>query len=201
MRDKFQKIFSKMDMAPSTANTAAGFSASAFCALILYPLDYFQTRMAADVFGPTRTRQFLSYSDLYQRTVTTDGIKGLFRGYLMSIGSVTLNRGLTLSAYHNLKPVVNRKEDSIMSSFILGWGVSSLSGIITYPLQVARKRYMISTLMENNPPYPGALKCLSTVWRTEGLRGIYRGVWLSLADSIGTASLIVISELLKNSAL
>ncbi|MBZ3874096.1 Mitochondrial folate transporter/carrier [Sciurus carolinensis] len=57
-------------------------------------------------------------------------------------------------------------------------GVSGgvLSNLALHPLDLVKIRFAVSDGLELRPKYKGILHCLSTIWKLDGLRGLYQGV-------------------------
>ena len=72
-------------------NVASGGSAGSLSLLMLYSLDFARTRLANDNKSKDGTRQYNGLVDVYKKTLASDGIRGLYRGFAIScvgIGSV-----------------------------------------------------------------------------------------------------------------
>lgn len=89
-------------------NVASGSAAGATTSVFLYHLDYARTRLATDALGTSMNgqRRFKGLVDVYRKTLSTDGIGGLYRGFGVSIFGITLYRGLYFGIYDTLKPLV-----------------------------------------------------------------------------------------------
>lgn len=55
----------------------------------------------------------------------------------------------------------------------------SISQTLTYPFDVLRRKMQV-TGMHGGQKYSGALDALSGTLRSEGIRGLYRGLWPNL---------------------
>ena len=66
---------------------AAGGAAGATSLTVSYPLEYTYTRMAADVGG-----HYTGIIDCLTKTVKTDGVLGLYRGYGPSVAGIVVYR-------------------------------------------------------------------------------------------------------------
>ncbi len=90
-------------------NLASGGAAGASSLLFVYSLDYARTRLANDA-KPSKKgggeRQFNGLLDVYRKTLATDGIAGLYRGFVISCAGIIVYRGLYFGIYDSLKPVV-----------------------------------------------------------------------------------------------
>lgn len=89
-------------------NVASGSAAGATTSLFLYHLDYARTRLATDAIECRNNgkRQFNGLMDVYRKTLSSDGIAGLYRGFGVSILGITLYRGMYFGIYDTMKPIV-----------------------------------------------------------------------------------------------
>lgn len=87
---------------------ASGGAAGASSLLFVYPLDYARTRLANDAKAAKKggERQFNGLVDVYKKTLKSDGIAGLYRGFNISCVGIIVYRGLYFGMYDSLKPVV-----------------------------------------------------------------------------------------------
>jgi solute carrier family 25 (adenine nucleotide translocator) protein 4/5/6/31 len=87
---------------------ASGSAAEATTSLFLYHLDYARTRLGTDSIEcrVNGQRQFKGLLDVYRKTLSSDGIVGLYRGFGASIMGITLYRGMYFGIYDTMKPVV-----------------------------------------------------------------------------------------------
>ena len=65
-------------------NIASGGFAGTMSLLFVYSLDYARTRLANDAKGKGGERQFNGLIDVYAKTLKSDGIQGLYRGFAIS---------------------------------------------------------------------------------------------------------------------
>lgn len=137
---------------------ASGGAAGASSLLFVYSLDYARTRLANDAKSAKGggARQFNGLVDVYKKTLASDGIAGLYRGFVPSVVGIIVYRGLYFGVYDSLsacsvfvrntssepftEPVVlvGPLEGSFFASFMLGWGVTIGAGLASYPLDTIR---------------------------------------------------------------
>lgn len=89
-------------------NLGYGGAAGATSLLFTYSLDYARTRLTNDA-KATKTgggRQFNGLIDVYKKTLASDGIVGLYRGFNISCVGIIVYRGLYFGMYDSLKPVL-----------------------------------------------------------------------------------------------
>merc|ERR1711971_1508267 len=65
-------------------NIASGGAAGTMSLLFVYSLDFAGTRLANDSKGKGGERQFNGLVDVYVKTLKSDGIQGLYRGFTIS---------------------------------------------------------------------------------------------------------------------
>lgn len=108
------------------------------------------TRLANDAKSAAKGgggRQFNGLVDVYRKTLASDGIAGLYRGFGPSVLGIIVYRGLYFGMYDSIKPVllVGPLEGNFLASFMLGWGVTTGAGIASYPLDTIRRRMMMTS--------------------------------------------------------
>lgn len=132
-----------------TGNLLSGGAAGASSLLFVYSLDYARTRLANDNKSAKKggERQFNGLLDVYKKTLATDGVAGLYRGFVPSVVGIIVYRGLYFGMYDSLKPVilVGSLQGNFLASFLLGWGVTTGAGIASYPLDTIRRRMMMTS--------------------------------------------------------
>lgn len=88
---------------------ASGGAAGATSLAFVYSLDYARTRLANDAKSSKKgggERQFNGLVDVYKKTIASDGIAGLYRGFTISCVGIIVYRGLYFGMYDSLKPVL-----------------------------------------------------------------------------------------------
>lgn len=85
-------------------NLASGGAAGATSLLFVYSLDYARTRLANDAKSTKGggARQFNGLVDVYKKTLATDGLAGLYRGFMPSVVGIIVYRGLYFGGYDSL---------------------------------------------------------------------------------------------------
>lgn len=85
-------------------NIASGGAAGATSLLFVYSLDYARTRLANDakMAKTSESRQFQGLVDVYKKTLASDGVAGLYRGFVPSVLGIIVYRGLYFGLYDSL---------------------------------------------------------------------------------------------------
>ena len=84
-------------------NLASGGAAGATSLCFVYPLDFARTRLAADV-GKTGTeREFKGLGDCLVKMTKSDGIRGLYQGFNVSVQGIIIYRAAYFGIYETAK--------------------------------------------------------------------------------------------------
>lgn len=172
-------------------NVASGGVAGAISLSVLYSLDFARTRLANDVKSTTNgatQRKFNGLVDVYRKTLAADGIAGLYRGFFVACAGVFVYRGCYFGLYDTLKPMLLDQDASLNRSFLLGYGVTIASSLLSYPLDTIERRMM----MTSGEPvkYKGSLDCMLQILRIEGALAFYKGAGITIVRSIAGAGVL-----------
>jgi len=76
--------------------------------LFLYHLDHARARLGTDAkeCSVSGKRHIKGMVDVYRKTLSSDGVKGFYRGFGVSILGITLYRGMYFGMYDTIKPIV-----------------------------------------------------------------------------------------------
>nr|XP_033789290.1 mitochondrial folate transporter/carrier [Geotrypetes seraphini] len=61
-------------------------------------------------------------------------------------------------------------------NLLAGLSGGLVSTLVLHPLDLVKIRFAVSDGLELRPKYNGIVHCFSTIWKREGLRGLYQGV-------------------------
>ncbi|KAF8210202.1 mitochondrial carrier domain-containing protein [Mycena galopus ATCC 62051] len=121
------------------------------------------------------------------------GIRGLYRGLVATAFGVAPYVGINFAAYEFLRGVITPPgKNSVARKLTCGALAGSISQTLTYPFDVLRRKMQVTGMKSSGLgiKYTGALDALQGIVRTEGVRGLYRGLWpnlLKVAPSIATS--------------
>ncbi|PHT32882.1 ADP,ATP carrier protein, mitochondrial [Capsicum baccatum] len=89
-------------------NTASSGAAGTSSLFVVYSLDYARTRLANDTKAAKKggERRFNGMIDFYRKTLASDGVAGLYRGFNISCVGIIVYCGLYFGMYDSLKPVL-----------------------------------------------------------------------------------------------
>lgn len=175
------------------ANMASGGMAGASSLLFVYSLDYARTRLANDAKSAKKgagERQFNGLIDVYSKTLKSDGIAGLYRGFVVSCVGIIVYRGCYFGFYDSLKPVIltGTMGDSFAASFLLGWAVTISAGIASYPLDTIRRRMMMTS--GEAVKYRSSLDCAAQIMKNEGVKSFFKGAGANVLRGVAGAGVL-----------
>jgi len=173
-------------------NLASGGAAGAASLLFVYSLDYARTRLANDNKAAKKggERQFNGLVDVYVKTIKSDGIVGLYRGFNISCVGIIVYRGLYFGLYDSLKPVVlqGAMKDSFIGSFFLGWGITIGAGLASYPLDTVRRRMMMTS--GEAVKYKSSFHAFSEIVAKEGVKSLFKGAGANILRAVAGAGVL-----------
>ncbi|OGE47442.1 hypothetical protein PENARI_c044G02851 [Penicillium arizonense] len=170
---------------PSSAESFISGAVAGGCATgATYPLDLLRTRFAAQgsdrVYGSLRA----SVMDIARQ----EGMPGFFRGCSAAIAQVVPYMGLFFTTYEALRPAMATWDVLPFGTGDAAAGVfaSVLAKTGVFPLDLVRKRLQVQGptrtryVHRNIPEYKGVIQSIALILRTQGVRGLYRGLTVSL---------------------
>nr|AFK40369.1 unknown [Lotus japonicus] len=194
-KDKIKAMFKQNKNDPYMVNfgknIASGGVAGALSLCFVYSLDYARTRLANDVKSTKKgggERKYNGLVDVYKKTLATDGIAGLYRGFVISCVGIIIYRGCYFGFYDTLKPILLGPDAGIALSFLLGYGVTVTSGLISYPVDTIRRRMMMTS--GQAVKYKGSLDCMFSIIRTEGVASLFKGAGANILRGIAGAGVL-----------
>jgi len=177
-------------------NLASGGAAGATSLAFVYSLDYARTRLANDSKSAKKggERQFNGLVDVYKKTIASDGILGLYRGFGPSVAGIIVYRGLYFGMYDSLKPVllVGSLEGNFLASFLLGWSVTTGAGIASYPLDTIRRRMMMTS--GEAVKYKSSFDAGAQIIAKEGVASLFKGAGANILRGVAGAGVLSIYD-------
>merc|ERR1711860_101244 len=182
--------FAFKDTMKFTKNIFSGGAAGAMSLCFVYSLDYARTRLANDnkSAGKGGERQFNGLIDVYRKTLASDGIQGLYRGFVISCVGIFIYRGMYFGLYDSLKPILLGENPSLFLSFILGWSVTVTAGLMSYPIDTIRRRMMMTSGAAVK--YKNSMDCGMQVVKNEGVGTLFKGAGANILRGVAGAGVL-----------
>jgi len=191
-KDTVKALFKTSKDAPNyvkfATNIASGGCAGTMSLAFVYSLDYCRTRLANDAKTKTGTRQYNGMIDVYVKTIKSDGIQGLYRGFVISCVGIFIYRGMYFGLYDSLKPILLGDNASVFLSFILGWAVTVTAGLMSYPIDTIRRRMMMTS--GQAVKYKNSMDCAVQVLKAEGFMSLMKGAGANVLRGVAGAGVL-----------
>lgn len=198
-KDTFKRTFVRHD--PKTdfwkffgGNLLAGGAAGATSSLFVYPLDFARTRLAADV-GKKGAREYAGFTDCIRKIVKSDNIKGLYRGFGISILGIVVYRATYFGAFDTSKAMLKEKP-GIFMTWMIAQTVAVGASLLSYPIDTVRRRLMMQS-GRSDVLYAGASDCAVKIWKNEGPAAFYKGGLSNSIGRVGAALVLVMYDEFK----
>lgn len=194
-KDKIKQLFkaSKQDsyMLGFAKNIGSGGLAGAMSLCFVYSLDYCRTRLANDAKSAGKgggERQFNGMVDVYRKTIASDGLVGLYRGFVISCVGIIVYRGCYFGFYDTLRPILLGDNASVLLSFALGYVVTISAGLVSYPIDTIRRRMMMTS--GEAVKYKGSLDCAMVIIKNEGFMSLMKGAGANILRGVAGAGVL-----------
>merc|ERR1711937_496597 len=155
------------------ASPATKFATNIVSGVFVYSLDFARTKLANDVKGKDGTRQYNGIIDVYRKTLASDGIKGLYRGFVISCFSNFIYLGLCFGLNNTLKPLLLGADAGFLPSFLLVSITTGVSDLATYPIDTICRRMMMTS--GTGVHYKSSIDCGMQILKNEGFMSLMKG--------------------------
>ncbi|KAK9709691.1 Mitochondrial carrier protein [Popillia japonica] len=206
--DVFKHIYEKPynDITTTLSSMFSGGLAGCCSTIIVFPLHFCQTRLSVDI-GDKATskvpREFSGLNSCFLKVSRRDGIRGLYRGVLISCCGIAIYRGfyfglfdLTKVKYrqYTVEGTPTAKPPTIVL-FVLAQIVTSTSGFIAYPLDtISRYMMMESGRVESMQRCKTLYSTVKHIYRTHGVIGFYMGSLTNVLRCTASALVLVLYD-------
>jgi len=149
-------------------NVLNGTIAGSLSLAFVYPLDLARTKMAVDFPGTT----YNGLIDCLSTSVRKDGFLALYSGFGLSCIGILVYRASYFMLYDSLKPYLRN-----VSSFLFGYGMTVVAGLISYPLDTIRRFQILH-------PQLSVVDATKEVWSDGGITAFFNGSFTNLIRGI-----------------
>jgi len=175
-----------------TKNVFAGGLAGWGSSCFVYHLDYARTRLSNDVkAGKGGERMYTGLIDVYRKTLSSDGIVGLYRGFAISSVGIFVYRGLYFGLYDTVMPNVPTFENTATTlavRFTVSYIVTVVAGLASYPIDTIRRRMMMTS--GQAVKYKGSIDCAVQMMKNEGPMSFMKGAGANILRGVAGAGVL-----------
>ncbi|PHU06206.1 ADP,ATP carrier protein, mitochondrial [Capsicum chinense] len=129
-------------------------------------------------------RQFNGKIDVYRKTLASDGVAGLYRGFNISCLGIIVYRGLYFGMYDSLKPVL------LTGGLQLCSRVADYQrcGLASYPIDTVRRRMMMTS--SEAVKYKSSLDTFSQILKNEGPKSPFKGAGADILRAVAGSDVL-----------
>ncbi|KAI0346954.1 mitochondrial FAD carrier protein [Trametopsis cervina] len=166
---------------PAFDHALAGLGAGVVAVMCMHPLDLLKIKFQVANSNPTGGVGTAIWNSL-KEIKETQGWRGLYRGVGPNIAGNASSWGFYFLFYNMLKARVADGDSSKMSPgqyLLCSAEASAVTAVMTNPIWVVKVR-MFTTRPDDPAAYRNLWDGFSSIYRSEGIKGLYRGTSLAL---------------------
>ena len=183
------------------ADFVSGLAAQLTGSLAWVPMEVIKEKLMIE--GQIKTKESYGSSlALVRKVIATEGIGGIYRGFVMQQVTYGPFNGLAIMFMNQIKPFVPESIGTDARNFAASIGGDALAAVVTNPADVVKTRIQVQ---KSNPElfaYDGAIDCFLKILKHEGPAALFDGVsgrvgWLAPRCAIAITAFQSISGYLK----
>jgi solute carrier family 25 phosphate transporter 23/24/25/41 len=176
--DNYMRPRGKDDLTP-WLRVVAGGMAGITALVATYPLEFIRARLTVQT-----TQIYSGIWDGLSKVARSEGIIGLYKGLWPSICGVVPYVGIDFAVYETCKQYVPKRPDGTVNPLItlsIGGAAGVAGQTVSYPLDLVRRRLQVQDFSgfvgTQVTHYDGMIDCFKKIFKSEGIRGFYKGLW------------------------
>lgn len=125
-----------------------------------------------------------------------ESFRGLYRGMSSPMAGVAAVNAIAFGVYGNVQRL-SGDPNGLMSPFLAGSAAGLCQSLICSPMELIKTRLQLQHTNAAATQFQNPFQCLSQIWRTERLRGVFRGLGITAARDVpGFSSYFVCYEIM-----
>lgn len=121
--------------------------------------------------------------DCVKKIIQRDSFKGLYRGLSSPIASVSFINAILFGVYGNVQRR-SAEPDSLSTHFMAGACSGLVQTFICSPMELVKSRLQVQNDLPTKVKHSGPMRCLNHIWKTEGIRGVYKGFGITVVRDV-----------------
>ncbi|KAL0110211.1 hypothetical protein PUN28_013687 [Cardiocondyla obscurior] len=162
----------------------AGISGGVVSTLMLHPLDLIKIRFAVSDGHTNTAPRYNGLRSAIAQIVKTEGVRGLYRGVTPNILGSGSSWGFYFFFYNTIKTSIqggnSKKPLGPSMHMFAAADAGVLTLLMTNPIWVVKTRlclqYADDVNLAESKRYRGMIDALKKIYKTEGIRGLYKGL-------------------------
>jgi len=168
--------------------TLQNFKIGLFISLLGQPFEVIRTSSIMSI--KNKNKGFTGMFNVIKQIFELEGLRGFFRGGLLSVGKSTLSAGLFLTGLENVHILTTdlrtiKYIPGNMVDFLNACVSKTLTTFVTNPIVVVKTRFEIV----GNNQYKSIRDAVWSIYKKEGMRGFYTGIPATLFRDVPYAGI------------
>ncbi|XP_029662814.1 mitochondrial folate transporter/carrier [Formica exsecta] len=184
----------------------AGISGGVVSTLMLHPLDLIKIRFAVNDGQTNAGPRYNGLRNAMVQIVKTEGVRGLYRGVTPNVLGSGSSWGFYFFFYNTIKTSIqggnSKKPLGPSMHMFAAADAGVLTLLMTNPIWVVKTRlclqYAEDVNVAESKKYRGMVDALKKIYKTEGIRGLYKGLVPGLFGVSHGAIQFMVYEEMKN---
>lgn len=164
--------------------------------LVLFALS-FRFFVGVDVGRTAAGREFSGLWDCMKKIVHTDGLRGLYRGFNVSVQGIFIYRAAYFGLFDTSKVYFPEGKVPIVLNFFIALGVTTVAEYMAYPWDTVRRRMMMQS-GRKDILYKNSLDALLKIAKNEGVPAFFTGAVSNMMRGIGGALVLVLFDEMRH---
>ncbi|XP_033606387.1 mitochondrial basic amino acids transporter isoform X2 [Cryptotermes secundus] len=166
--------------------------------LVGHPFDTIKVRLQTQSF---RNPQYKGAVDCFTKIIRKESVGGLYKGMSSPMAGVAMVNAVVFGVYGNFQRH-SPQPDALSSHFLAGAAAGFVQSFVCSPMELVKTRLQV----QQHSAVPGGgcggpMNCLSQVVKTEGFRGVFRGLGTTICREVpGFGLYFVAYEFMTRSA-
>ena len=194
---KFSQSDKKSNGVALAENFAAGGVAGILTHGLVYSVDNSYIRLKADCIHARmgEARRYNNLADAWKKTMASEGVGGLYKGFLSSCLGIFVFRGCFFGFYDTMKPILFGSDDHMAANLGLAYMTCIAADVIARPFYEISSEPILS--LRSEVPYKGAMDYFTQVTRQGGYQSLFKGASGSVVRGVSGALVLAGFDYLK----
>jgi len=182
-------------------NLMSGGLAGASSLVFVYPLDLARTLLSTDKKSETGEKKYKGLGHVLKLTYSNGGIRGLYKGFNISVVGIIPYRAVYFGGYDTLKGMFLGNDSGFFAKWLVAQTNTILAQFITYPIDTVRRTLMKSGEKDHkgvaSRQFKNTWECFIWLLKNRGVKGIYGGSLANTWRATGAALCMVFYETIQ----
>jgi len=182
-------------------NLMSGGLAGASSLVFVYPLDLARTLLSTDKKSDTGEKKYKGLGHVLKLTYSNGGIRGLYKGFNISVVGIIPYRAVYFGGYDTLKGMFLGNDSGFFAKWLVAQTNTILAQFITYPIDTVRRTLMKSGEKDHkgvaSRQFKNTWECFMWLLKNRGVKGIYGGSLANTWRATGAALCMVFYETIQ----